>query len=207
MRDLLVKTVAIAAVAVIGATALFNPVVGFAQADKMLRPTPEATIYRDVSYQGPAVAIGENNPNLGLAWPINSIRVAAGSWQLCERPNYGAPCLTVDRDQAMLGTLQRGMSVQSIRLIGSAGGGGGFIGVEAKNQVTRGAYSEYHTQPEVRGYRIPACSIGRLTASCAKRTADNYCRTRGWNGSAYRAQQPVGQRVFLADVLCVRSGF
>ena len=32
---------------------------------------PEATIYRDAGYRGPAVFIGEEKPNLGLAWPVN----------------------------------------------------------------------------------------------------------------------------------------
>ena len=46
---------------------------------------PEATIYRDAGYRGPAVFIGEAKPNLGLAWPVNSIRVPNGRWELCEK--------------------------------------------------------------------------------------------------------------------------
>ena len=55
--------------------------------DKMYRP-PEATIYRDAGFRGPAVFIGEAKPNLGLAWPVNSVRVTNGQWQLCERMRY-----------------------------------------------------------------------------------------------------------------------
>lgn len=174
------------------------------QSDRMQVPAAEATIYRDANFRGPAVFIGQANANLGLAWPVNSIRVAGGSWELCERINWGGTCRVVDRDQKLLGSLQRGMTVQSVRLV-SGSSGGGFIGVEARNQVTRGASTEYHTQPESRGYRIPACPTGQPTNSCVKRTADNYCRTRGWRSSAHRMNQAIGQRAFLADVLCTNS--
>ena len=69
--------------------------------DRMVRP-PEATIYRDAGYRGPAVFIGEAKPNLGLAWPVNSIRVPNGRWELCERTRYRGTCRTVDRDTPML---------------------------------------------------------------------------------------------------------
>lgn len=174
------------------------------QSDTMQAPAAEATIYRDANFRGPAAFIGRSNANLGLAWPVNSIRVAGGTWELCEQINWGGNCRTVDRDQALLGSRQRGMTVQSIRLV-SGSGGGSFIGVEARNQVTRGASTEFHTQPESRGYRIPACPTGRPTNSCLKRTADNYCRTQGWRGSAHRTNQIIGQRAFLADVLCTNS--
>ena len=69
--------------------------------DKMWRPA-EATIYRDVGYNGPAVALSDSNPNMGLAWPVNAIRVQSGVWQLCERPNYRGQCRVYDRDTPML---------------------------------------------------------------------------------------------------------
>lgn len=171
----------------------------------MQRPAPEATIYRDANFQGPAVFVGQSNANPGLAWPVNSIRVNAGTLQLCERVNFRGNCRTVDRDQALLGSRQRGMMVQSIRLVSATGGESSFIGVEAGNQVTRGAFSEFHTQPESRGYRIPACPTGRTTGSCLSRTADSYCRTEGYRSSTYRMSQSVGQRTYLADVLCTNS--
>ena len=82
--------------------------------DRMYRP-PEATIYRDAAYRGPAVFIGEAKPNLGLAWPVNSIRVTNGRWELCERTRYRGTCRTVDRDTPMLGNVLRGITIQSIR--------------------------------------------------------------------------------------------
>ena len=52
-----------------------------------------------------------------------------------------------------------------------------------------------------------ACARGAATANCAAQTADNWCRSIGWNGSAREHMETVGGRVYLADVLCVRSGY
>src|SRR3546814_20513355 len=60
---------------------------------------PEATIYRDAGYRGPAGFIGEAKPNLGLAWPVNSIRVPNGRWELFERTRYRGTYRTADRDK------------------------------------------------------------------------------------------------------------
>ena len=195
---------AVAAIPLAGAAALLGAVAGNAQQDKMARPA-EATIYRDAGYSGPAVFVGEANPDLGLAWPVNSIRVTNGTWELCERTNYRGPCRTVQADQSVLGSRSRGITIQSMRPVGQSGGS--FIGVEARNQVLSSTFAEFHTEPQARGYRIPACPLGRATASCAARTADNYCRSVGWNGSAREHMQTVGRVVFLADVLCVKSGY
>ena len=52
-----------------------------------------------------------------------------------------------------------------------------------------------------------ACARGSAAANCAAQTADNWCRSIGWNGSAREHMETVGGRVYLADVLCVRSGY
>lgn len=173
--------------------------------DKMLRP-PEATIYRDAAYKGPAVFIGEEKPNLGLAWPVNSIRVASGRWELCERARFRGQCRTVDRDTPMMGNILRGITVQSIRPVGS-GGGGWNPNPPANDQVARGNFAEFHTQPAQGNYRVLACPGGSASASCAARSADTWCRSIGWNGSAREHLETVAGRVYLADVLCVRSGY
>ncbi len=171
--------------------------------DKMNRP-PEATIYRDAGFRGPAVFIGEAKPNLGLAWPVNSIRVASGRWELCERTRYRGNCRTVDRDTPMLNNILRGLTIQSIR---PAGGGGWNPHPPANGQSARGSFAEFHTQPGTNGQRVLACSSGSSTANCAARTADSWCRSIGWNGSAREHMETVSGRVYLADVLCVRSGY
>lgn len=114
-----------------------------------------ATIYRDAGYRGSAVYIGGARSNLRLSWRVKSIRIHSGRWELCERANYQGECRTIDQDSPVVGTVFRGMKVQSIRPVGSS-----FIGVEANNQILRGRYGEFHTQPEARGFRIPSCPTG-----------------------------------------------
>lgn len=156
-----------------------------------------ATIYHNRGYNGSAVYIGGARSNLNLPWRVRSIRVHSGSWEFCERPNYGGTCRTFSADTPVVGNVFRGMTVQSVRPAG-----GGFIGVEADNEVLRGRYSEFHTQPEARGYRIPACPSGQPTSTCTRQTADAYCRSRGWDVSTSSESETVNRRGFLADVLC-----
>ena len=63
------------------------------------RPVPmpqgEIIIYRDRGFSGPAVSIRQDEPNLGLRWTVSSARVRGGTWQLCERTNFRAPCMTL----------------------------------------------------------------------------------------------------------------
>lgn len=174
--------------------------------ERLYRPA-EATIYRDAGYRGPAMFIGEAKPNLGLAWPVNAIRVTRGRWELCEKTRYRGNCRTVDRDTPMLGTVLRGITVQSMRPAGTGGGGGWNPNPPANGQTARGSFAEFHTQPGTGGYRVLACTSGSATANCAARTADTWCRSIGWNGSAREHMETVGNREYLADVLCVRSGY
>ncbi len=196
------KKLAISLAAGIGALAAM--VTSATGQEDRARASAEATIYRDGGYRGPAVYVNEAKSDLGLAWPVNSIRVTSGRWILCERTQYRGNCRTVDSSTPLLGTLLRGVTIQSMRPEGGPGSG---FGVEARNQIGRGTFAEFHTQPESRGYRIPSCPTGRATANCAARTADNYCRTIGWNGSAREHLETVGRGVYLADVLCVKSNY
>ena len=108
----------------------------------------------------------------------------------------------------MLNNVLRGMTIQSIRPVGGGGGGGGWNpNPPANDQVARGNFAEFHTQPARGNTRILACEYGSGTANCAAQTADNYCRSIGWNGSAREHMETVSGRVYLADVLCVRSGY
>lgn len=195
----------VAAVVAVSGAGLFATSSAQPPEDKMLRP-PEATIYRDAAYKGPAVFIGEEKSNLGLAWPVNSIRVASGRWELCERTRFRGQCRTVDRDTPMMGNILRGITVQSIRPVGS-GGGGWNPNPPANDQVARGNFAEFHTQPSQGNYRVLACTRGSATANCAAQTADTWCRSIGWNGSAREHMETVAGRIYLADVLCVRSGY
>lgn len=185
--------------------AMLSPAAAVAQERAWPGRDPEATIYRDPGYQGPAVAISRANPNLGLAWPVRSIRVRSGTWQLCPQRNFGGRCLTVNRDTPNLGNqLGAGSRLVSIRPIG-----GGVTEPPPRptpNQSLRGMGSEFFPAPVRNGQRVQ-CAGGQSTGNCAKVAADQFCRASGWNGSAHQTLQSEGRRVYIADVLCVRSGF
>lgn len=179
-----------------------------AQTDKMApRGGGEATIYREVGFQGPAVFINRANPNLGLAWPVRSIRVRSGQWQLCSRTNYRGRCAMVSADDADL----RGQTgffeqVQSMRPMGGASPLPPTPTVP-EGLSLRGMSAEFFPAPGVRGVRIASCPTGGGTANCAKQTAERFCKSRGWNYARSASQETVGRVTYLADVLCSRSMF
>ncbi len=177
-----------------------------ALAQPMTKPAPvdvEATIYRDADYSGPAVAIQAEEPNLGLAWRVTSIRVNGGEWQLCSAPNYRGNCTLIDRDRSRLGFLGRGMMVQSARYMGGGmqrpqpGDGG---------QSLRGMASQYYTMPMLYGEPVLACN-GSATAACASDSADRFCASMGWRISVHERMETRSGRVVLRDVLCANADF
>lgn len=170
----------------------------------MWRPPeqPEATFYRDMNFQGPAVYVNEAKRDLGLAWRVNSIRIKSGRWELCERTNFRGTCRTYDRDTIMLNTPLRGRTVQSLRPVGWSGN----PQEPGNNQSLRGMAAQFYPAPSQNGYRVLACRF-QANASCAAETADRFCAAMGWRGSAREALETVRGRVYLADVLCSHTGY
>lgn len=170
-----------------------------------------ATIYRDANFSGPAIAIDRANANLGLRYQIQSIRVAGGSWELCPQPNFRGNCLTITQSSRDLRRSHNWAGpLQSIRPVDDWNGGGGSNG--GLQQSLRGMASEFFPAPrDGRGSgaaRVLACNTGNNPSpGCAAQTADRFCRSHGWGGSARELMETVNRRTYLADVLCVRSGF
>ncbi|MFN3863297.1 MAG: beta/gamma crystallin-related protein [Erythrobacter sp.] len=188
-----------------GGLALAGVTAVAAQDDKMLRPEPqpEAIIYRDAGYQGPAVNVSQPQPNLGLAWRVGSIRVRAGRWQVCERANYRGDCQTIATDRPVLGRPLRGIAVQSMRPLGW----NPPSGEPGRNPSLRGMAAEFYSAPARGGFRVQACSSGGATATCAARTADQFCSAMGWRHAVRQGMETVRGRVYLADVLCSNTGY
>ncbi|WP_448582035.1 beta/gamma crystallin-related protein [Thermaurantiacus sp.] len=190
----------------------------------------EATIYRDRGFSGPAMAARDAKPDLRLAWPVNSVRIVSGTWELCPERGYRGRCITVNRSSPNLAA-SHGWSGQvgSMRPLGGSGwggsggsggsgwggsggsGGSGWGGsggsggglMPSDNRSLRGSASEYFPSPANRGYRVEACPGSSVTFQCAQRNADNFCRGSGWNRAAHQRPETIRGRVYLADVLCV----
>lgn len=177
-----------------------------AQTDKMAPiGQGEATIYRDVGFQGPAVFVGEAKSDLQLNWPVRSIRVRSGTWELCARTRFRSPCARVSADEADLRRVSRLLyAVQSMRPVGYAPP---VQPDPPAGTSLRGMSGEFFPAPGRNGYRILSCPNGNSTANCAAQTADNYCKSLGYGGSASQTQETVYSRVYLADVLCTRTGY
>jgi Beta/Gamma crystallin len=192
--------------ALVTSAAIIVAATAMAQTDKMAPiGRGEATIYRDLNFQGPAVFVGEAKENLGLAWPVRSIRVRSGTWELCARTRYRAPCARVSADEADLKRVSRLLyAVQSMRPIGYSPP---VQPDPPAGTSLRGMSGEYFPAPGRNGVRILSCSNGGSTANCAARTADDFCKSLGYGGSASQTQETVYSRVYLADVLCTRTGY
>ncbi len=168
-----------------------------------------ATIYRDPGFRGPAVAVDRANPNLRLNFQVFSVRVNGGPWELCPQPNFRGACLMVGQSTSDLRrTYGWAGPLQSMR---PADDGPPPFGPPpgGSSQSLRGMASEFFPAPR-RGnsaQRVEACPGGSATANCASQSADRFCRSAGWNGSARELMETVNRRIYLADVLCVRSGF
>lgn len=148
---------------------------------------------------------GDAKPDLRLASPVNAIRVASGTWELCSERNFFGRCITMNASSPNLAASHgwRGQ-LRSMRPVSDSGwgGGSGWGQVPSDNRSMRGMASEYFPQPATRGYRVEACPGGSATAVCAQRNADSFCRSGGWNRAAYQRMETVSGRVFLADLLC-----
>ena len=178
----------------------------WSQTDKMAPiGRGEATIYRDANFQGPAVFVGEEKSNLGLAWSVRSIRVRSGTWELCARTRYRSPCFRVSADENDLRRVYPLLyAVQSMRPVGYSPP----VQPEPPAGTSlRGMSAEFFPAPGRNGVRVLSCTSGSATANCAARTADSYCKSLGWGGSASQTQETVYGRVYLADVLCTRTGY
>lgn len=178
-----------------------------AQTDKMAPiGQGEATIYRDAGFDGPAVFVGEGKSNLGLAWSVRSIRVRSGTWELCARTRFRAPCFKVSADEPDLRRVYPLLyAVQSMRPTGYAPP---IDVAPPSGSSVRGMSSEFFRSPgDASGRRILSCSYGSATGNCAAKTADSFCKSGGWGGSASQTQETVNGRVYLADVLCTRTGY
>jgi hypothetical protein len=156
----------------------------------MPQPRGEIVIYRDRNFDGPAVAIHQEERNLRLVWTVNSVRVHGGTWQLCERSNFNGPCMTLTSDTRNLGHRR----VQSARMTGWHAGWRSL----GRTDVNRVGWVHRHIDvaghPDVREVRL-----------CAERAQLrlHYARARFTNGAVQQLHVPSQ----LGDGSCTHSFF
>jgi hypothetical protein len=74
--------------------------------------------------------------------------------------------------------------------------------VSSDGRSLAGFDSEYFVMPAQDGARV---EVAPKTEGAQFGAATRFCRSRGWRVSAYERIQSVGDRSFLADVLCANQ--
>lgn len=169
-----------------------------APAGALAQPVGELTLFSDVGFRGQSRTVSEARNVLTVPFIVRSARIAGGrtNWEVCTRANFRGPCNTVSVDQGnvrwtVASARPAAPQVQPPRPPAAGGS-------------LRGMAAEFFPAPADRGGRVASCVAG--TAACAQDSARRFCTARGWGGAAHAAQETVGGRNYLADVLCTRSG-
>ena len=177
-----------------------------AQQERIWRPPGgdqvdgDVQLFRQVNFNGPHIRVQTPVRDLGITWPVRSIRVNSGAWQVCTGVNFTGTCRNVTGSQAMVASpLSQVRSISPIveRPTPSPGGAASL----------RGMAAEFFPRPTGRdGQRVLACrNNNNANMNCASQTAQQFCRGRGYNHIGNVAMETVSGRHYLADVLCRRS--
>lgn len=140
---------------------------------------PEAILYRDIGFSGPAVAIPEAKSDLSyVAFNVRSIRVTGGSWELCSKKNYHGRCRTVSADMANLLPLGFSREIGSMRPVGGSPPASVFeAAFHVQNKCRGPAYS---TTIAASNINYPMRSIEVVDGSwevCNRENFGGVCRT------------------------------
>ena len=65
-------------------------------------PSATATLYRDVGYRGPSITVTDTRPDLDLPWPVRSVRIQSGVWELCQRANFRGRCTRYESSESSI---------------------------------------------------------------------------------------------------------
>jgi hypothetical protein len=165
-----------------------------------VQPAREIVIYRDRNFDGPAVSISRDEPNLRLSWSVNSVRVNGGVWQLCERSNFRGTCVTVSEGRSNLGR----RTVQSVRAMEGADAGWNVLGTA---DITRGRdvrVINIRGNPSTGSLRMCAENTGIVLHGARARFPNNRFQVLRVSGTVQRGTctQPIllGPRRHLASV-------
>ena len=163
-------------------------------------PANEVVLYSKGNYQGSSRTIRGATPNLKIPFVVKSVRIPEGrAWDFCNGNTFTG-CKTLNKSESATA-----LSVRSARPGGMAVAKRGTVLPPGTltEQSLRGVASEYFVAPVENGNRI---DVAAGTPDAAKARANEFCRSRGWQGAAHDMVQSVAGRPVLADVLCVQTG-
>jgi hypothetical protein len=160
----------------------------------------EVTLYSKGHYEGSSRTIHGPSANLKIPFVVKSVRVPEGrAWDFCNGNTFTG-CKTLNASEP-----STALTVRSARPGGLAVAKRGTVLPPGTltEQSLRGVASEYFVAPVESGNRV---EVAAGTPDAASARADEFCRGRGWQGSAHQMLQSVAGRPVLADVLCVQNG-
>jgi len=162
--------------------------------------TNEAVLYSKGNFQGSSRTIHGATKDLKIPFVVKSVKLPEGkAWDFCNGNTFTG-CKTLNKSEPTIA-----LSVRSARPGGMAVAKRGTVLPPGTltEQSLRGVASEYFVAPVENGNRI-AVPGGTPDAGSAR--ADEFCRSRGWQGSAHQMVEMAKGQPVLADVLCVQTG-
>jgi hypothetical protein len=162
----------------------------------------QAVIYYQGHFKGRSISL-EGPTRLQAPFTAKSIKIPEGkSWELCTGNTFTGCKEFNGSDPAMVINVRSARPVAPILTAApTTGGPAASVGTVGGGPwpTLRGLSSEYFIAPDSGGNRILVASGKSEEAS---RLAQEFCRQRGWQASAYERLQSLGGRAYLADVLC-----
>lgn len=167
-----------------------------APANVAAQPVGELTLYSDIGFKGQSRSVSEARNVFTVPFVVRSARInGRATWEVCSRANFRGPCNTVSVDQGNIRwtVASARPATPQVQPPRPPAAGGSL----------RGMAAEFFPAPAERGGRVVSCVSG--AAACAGDSARRFCASHGWRGAAHFAQETVGGRNYLADVLCTRT--
>jgi hypothetical protein len=155
----------------------------------------EAALFSQGHFKGYSMTISGPTRSID-AFAVKSIRISAGSaWDLCTGDTFTGCSRFTQSRAAMVMTVRSARPVAPpIPATATTTSGP----VKASGGSLRGLASEFFVTPEEGGNRVEV----DVAAGALPRRATEFCRAHGWRTSAYERDQAIGNRRYLADVLC-----
>jgi hypothetical protein len=173
-------------------------------------PQSGIVLYSGPNYTGRQVALNSDTSSLNSVSfgddAQSAIAAPGESWQLCEHSNYEGRCLQVSGAFPSLVPLAS-MASSARR---SSGTSQQQTYPQQQNYPQQTAYgaatgrtASFFPQPLFNGQPMLACPDNRSkpSASCAKKSAEQFCRLSGYAKLGYSSYSTQG---YLEDVLCTR---